>query len=616
MIQKIGWLYEEQTHRELNQEGLHYFPLYWEEIFSRLGLRAQRLPRERFLEPELLGPCEILVVPPQRQALREAEVAALQGWVRSGGILISSGAAGLEELCGVEAAGPLREPPEEYALAGFFSLLPHPLTHDLHPRELATQPLLTLAPTQPVRAVRAEGVAQWWEPSAAEPQRGAAAAPTHDFAITTRAVEEGWAHHFACDLAHTLWLLEQGRPILEDYDGDGYYRSTDAQVLGLNDAHVPYSEELVQLLRNMIAPAGLPLVGELPPVQGRVAQVLFFFGGDDEGASDVQLPASTFMAERGLPYHINCMLNWKNSEEFGLLPEDERVIREHGHELALHYDFISHREQPFWFTEEDVHEQAQRFAERFGGSSVCAVNHYATWVGGPEPARWMAKEGQLADNGLFGIAPIPGNVNPMNVYGFAFGSAFPHRVYEDPEHHNERMRFLRLPMTAYEVGYRIESYNDTAGDRNDFGPLHEALELAARYHLTANFFYHPVYVAQRQVCREAIDELLRYVRERGWRVSLMGPDGLTLWWLGREEAEITDLTRDAEGVSFTVRNAPEPGLTIRLPLGHLTEARAEVEGVPAEAEVWEEFGGRWLMIPVPAGDSQVRVTEEAGGPTP
>ena len=421
--------------------------------------------------------------------------------------------------------------------------------------------------------------------------------PSPFAAVTQRSVGRGWAFYFAFDVPKTLWVLHQGRPVDKDYDGDGYFRVGDARVIGANEEEVPYADEILDLVQNMIARRPHPFVCALPPADGQVADALLYWGGDDEAGDGVQVPASQFMAERGLPYHINVM---PRDGTFHLSREDADLIRANGHELAVHYNHTE-RDAQWRFTEEDVKRQAQLFYEAFGRRSECSVNHCCTWVLWSEPAKWMAQCGGIADNSRIHSATPP--MNPTNQIGFSFGTALPYHFYDDWRSGNQRIDFISEPITAYEVGYQ--------GDECDFATVHRAIDLAARRRSPMDMFYHPCNIAQRSSCRTAIDEALSYIRRRGLRVKHMGNDALARWWRDRSESEVGPLSLADGRLSFRTRTEHADGMVVKVPLQTGRASRCECEGKPLAFENIFELGQNWTYVAAPAGEAEVQMALQA-----
>lgn len=296
-----------------------------------------------------------------------------------------------------------------------------------------------------------------------------------------------------------------------------------------------------------------------------------------------------------LPYHVNAM---PREGAFGLSVEDAAAIRANGHEVSLHYNFRDGFAHPGPFRREDVMAQFAAFRRRFGFEPVCTVNHCVHWTGWAEPAEWMRDAGGRADNSFTHKRFPPSN--PVNSFGFSFGSAFPHYFYRDHRGGNARLDFLEQPIVAYEVGYTREG--------TDFPRLHRILDHAARYHLTLNTFYHPVYVAEWPTCRLAIKELLRYLDERRIAAVHLGNDALWRWWDARHRSTIGDAVREDGRLRCAVDCAAPGGLIVKLPAPGRGEVAAELDGKPVAARVREELGRPWAHVVVPQGAHRLGVT--------
>jgi len=95
--------------------------------------------------------------------------------------------------------------------------------------------------------------------------------------------------------------------VTEDWDGDGHMRASDLCVIPKHlSAQVPYGDALLAILANLLLRCGVPPFEMLPPLDGERPDFLCYWGGDDEFLHN-QCEASRFMAEHGLPYHINVL---------------------------------------------------------------------------------------------------------------------------------------------------------------------------------------------------------------------------------------------------------------------------------------------------------------------
>jgi len=403
--------------------------------------------------------------------------------------------------------------------------------------------------------------------------------------------------YFAFDLAQHMWVAHQGRPVDADYDGDGYYRLSDAIPARGFEPELPYADQLLFLLRDVIARTGQPFLAASPPMpDGRPSDALLFWGGDDEAAAGTQTVASDFMREMGLPYHLNLMAD--KPGRFSVSKAEFDHIKANGHENSMHYDFQTDFPHPYAFTEAEVLQQAEWYAQAFGERAQCSVFHWCHWIGWSEPAEWMLKAGGCADNSRIHRTSPP--LNPTNLLGYVFGTSFPYHFYRDGRGGNERIPFLSEPITMYECGYRYEDLT------SDFTELHRGLEMAVRHHLTTNLFFHPVNVYRAEACREAVREVLRWTDARGAKIVHMGNDELARWWFARSRARLSEVTVSSAATGFTVECDWPRGCVVQVPCrGEV--ARVESSAGAVETTLREEPWGRWLGVACPAGRTHAQV---------
>ena len=583
-----AYLWDDDLRETTNAQGRNYWYAYIEDLFERIGAPALRVGPEDLREPDTLARLATLALPDLAADYLGAEQReALHAWVQGGGLLIGLATAGLDELFGVEAVGVLVQGEDPWALTATLRLTDESLARPLYHPERPDEQLVTASEVRLLRATEARELAALGDLEGR---------PLGRPAITLRQVGDGYAALFAFDLAHTAWALHQGRPIDDDYNGDGYLRFNDAIITGQRNPQTPHTDLLTFLLRNLVALTGQPFVYQLPALDGAVPDALFFWGGDDEAAAGTQVKASDFMAERGLPYHINIM---PREGRFHVSKQEFDHLRANGTEPSLHLNFIDGYEHPLKYTQEDVRGQVRMYREAFGETPVCTVFHWTLWHGWTEPAEWLCAEGVQADNSRFNSNYQ--QLNPTNTVGYAFGTGFPFFLRLDWRAGNQRLDFISEPITAYEVGYERD-------EGTNFPPLHLALDNAAYWHLTTDLFFHPVCIFQHRPCKEAVDEALRYLSEKGIRAVHMGNDAVNYWWRARTAATIEQASAGEAGVCFVAECAWEDGYVILIPIGD-GQPKAEVDGAAAQAEVRQEFGRRWAYVALPSGRHQVRVTQ-------
>ncbi|MCD6350886.1 MAG: hypothetical protein J7M26_02095, partial [Armatimonadetes bacterium] len=210
----VGWVFDEAACQRAWDDGRNFWSLYIEELLRRLGLTPQRVPR-RELAANLAGHRSLVLPAGLADSLNPDELAALEGWVRAGGLLISFAAPGSEGLGGVALQGAAEQPDGDFSASATMTFTP------------PAQALLDLdhetpaSVFSPVRYVTAE--ADLTILAELHARDGSALGP----AISFRRLGEGWVCYWAFDLAQTAWVVQQGRPVYEDHVGDGYLRATD-----------------------------------------------------------------------------------------------------------------------------------------------------------------------------------------------------------------------------------------------------------------------------------------------------------------------------------------------------------------------------------------------------
>ncbi len=583
---ECGLVHDESARVTANEAGSNYWPLYAREVLRRIGMPYHLLaPHE--LCTEALARLSILVMPPLPEwTLDSEQVASIHAWVRAGGLLVGFATRGLDRLFGVEIEGTIDHRGDEFTPSVCISLCDDEWTAALLDSYERATALPVIAPAFEVTAPDCRELARlltFFERDTGRP------------AITYRNVGDGAALWWAFDLGECLWKMQQGRPVYEDFDGDGKLRTMDQITTRPWDGSVPYADLMTFALRRVLAEHGAVFVHQLPPMpDGTIPDAVIHWGGDDEAASDVQVPAAEFMAELGLPYHINIMPDADGV--FGLSPEDFDRLKEIGCERSIHFNFITGVEHPYAFTQADLKRQLDAYLDTFGEMPICTVFHWVSWTGWAEPARWLAELGLMGDNNRIHWRYPP--VNPVNRVAYAFGTAFPFHYYDDAAHGNERIDFVCLPITGYEVGHW----------RGELEPaqLRRAIEHAARWQLTTSIFIHPVRLTE-QAPRDAVREALAHIDRLGLRALHMGTDELCVWWHERDRSTIDHVQRDGETLSIRVDACSPRGCIVQM-LAPDGELDVLVNGAPAKALIRDQAGTRWLFVAVPTGHSEILVS--------
>ena len=575
------------AHHADNDAGRNHWSAYAVEVLDQLGLTAGPIDAGE-MTPERLAGLRVLVLPqPSHGWLDEAVLSALPAWVEAGGLLIGFGALGLDELFGVAEAGATIEQADEFAPSAGMLWQQHALTRGviwpLHP----DAPGPVLSPMRSCTASSAEALAT------ALTLDGE---PTENVAVSHRELGNGACLYFAFDAAKHMWIAHHGRPVDADYDGDGYFRLSDAVAARQFEPETPYADQIIFLLREVVGRAGLPLLSPIPPMANtrEPAEVLLFWGGDGEAAEGTQVPASDFMRDLGLPYHLNLMPDKQG--RFVVSKAQFDALKANGHEPSLHYDFQSGFDHPYAFTEAEILQQAQWYEEAFGERAKVSVFHWCHWTGWSEPAEWMLKAGGRGDNSRIHRGSPP--INPANMLGYSFGTSLPYHFYRDHRGGNERLEFVSQPITLYECGY------DGPEDKVAFESLHRGLEMALRYHLTADMFFHPINIHRYASCREAVRETLRWLEERSARAVHMGNDELAEWWMARSNIAIRGVRANADHTELTVDCEWPGGCVVEIPA---QEESARVCSTAGDCPhvFRDEPWGRRLLVSCPHGTTSL-----------
>ncbi|MHB0998462.1 MAG: hypothetical protein ACYC27_04370 [Armatimonadota bacterium] len=564
-----GYIVDPNYRNELNSEGRNYWWAYIEEVIDRIGLTAEPVTASD-IEDRLMN-LSVIFISGTASKLMTVEAPVLTNWVKAGGILIGSNIGTIDELFGNQYSEKIVQQ-NEFSISGKFHLRESGFTAGVHSPFYPDEPLLAASDIRLVNPISSETIAVIDDKAV----------------ITAKKIGYGWAFYFGFDIAQTFWVIQQGCPVDRDIDNDGYLRTGDGVLIGNSEPKIAYTDELAQIIQNMIGVQPYPLIDQLPPDNGMVPDMMLYYGGDDEGDSDIQVESAEFMHSRGLPYHLNCMPIYG---KFGVDKDQISRLHELGTETSLHYDFINGFEHPSGFTEDDVKIQAQLYLEHFGETPVCVNTHFGRWVGWYEAAEWMMKAGAKSGNMQIHI-PLT-EMNPVNTIGFAFGTSFPHHYWMGHERNNEKLDMLSLPVTAYEVGYIGE-------DQVDAEMIETTVNLACHYRSIMNIFYHPIYVARYPACREAIDLLKSMLAKFGIRAIHSTPDNVTQWWNDRSNSRICDIVLSDDKLSFKTSTSSPSGIMVKVPAD-----RIDVDDVHLPHRVIDSSGQRCLLVIVPQGENEI-----------
>lgn len=609
----IAYLYDASLHQEINAQERNHWDVYLHEICNQLGVTANQISLAEMADSSVYDGVRTLIVGSQSgKHLSTPTLANVRRWVEDGGILIAFNLEGLDDVFGIETEARLSQPVDDYTIAAYFEFQPHHLTREIHPFMLIEQRLFALSDISLVKLAGAVELARLYDTSHTDLGRPA---------ITWRQYGEGFAAYFAFDVAQSIWLLHQGRPLPMIPEGQWAMRTPQLQVLGDNSHKVAYADELVHLLQNMMAPTHQPFLYPIPPDNGKVPDALLYYSGDDyTGPVEQSLQASDFMASRCLPYHINIAahLHPMTRQEF-------EHIRANGHEVSCYMWIWTDDKQGSVISRHRFAMQAEQLQQRFGILPGSVLVGSCQWQGWAEPARWLAEVGATADNTFIGHkattagARCDGKHGYVTrwyngpFYGYGFGTSFPFFFYENWGRGNARIPLQEQPIVCYELGHRASNLVDEANEEREvetFSPedVHEPIDRAIRYHLVMNMFYHPAYIVGFPHCRLAIDEIKRYIAYREAHVLHMANNAVADWWNARADTRITDVTVTSGAISFVADSTWKSGVIVKLQLDADLIGCITCDGEPMYHEMKREFGSQWLYLVVPTGHHQVHIT--------
>lgn len=591
----FAYLHDETLKQARNQQGFNYWDMYLPEMCGQLGVTAQALAPADLENGHCLQELQGLIIGAEcGRHLAEKAKQNLTRWVSDGGLLIGFSVAGLEEVFGLELAAKMSQPRDDYTLAGYCACLHHPLTHEIHSLLFREQKLLLFSDLLLVKPTTGVSLANLFAPD-----QTALGAP----AITWNAYGRGHAGYFAFDAAKTIWLLHQGRPLAAQQTE----RAKAMSVIGHNSMKVPYADELILVIQNMIAAHyPQPMVYAIPPHGDTIPEALLFWGGDCcAGDSAGFVRVSNWMKAHGLPYHFNVHYIKPDNIELNLDPNDAEIIKKNGHEISLHYRFDRGLTRPM--TPATIKAQVDAFQRKYGFKPVCANVHSTLWKGWTEPAQWMLAAGTAADNSFApGPFPSPASFSNGPSFGFGFGTPYPFFFVTDASDGNRHIDFLEEPIVCYEIGHygSFPPYDKNQSSPNDW---HAPLDLAAKYHWVMNAFYHPVYISDCPPCGRAIEAALDYIKQQGYAVRHMAPDQVAEWWLARSRVRIDRLDVRPDSIRFECHSDYPDGVIVKVPLAGRKAVSVDCGTKPCPFAIKAEFGNVWMYIILPRGAQSVAI---------
>lgn len=543
----VSCVLDEQVKRKRHGSKENYWDVYMEEIMDQLGVTAHIVYGESGLLDILSEQKCVLCTD---MTLSEEAVARIADWVEIGGVFIGIRTKGADDLFGIREIGEFEQSDDPFTINGYISIVQKEY---LPVEEAYAHTLPVISPVRKITVTDAMVIGEMLDPVSTNIFQG----HSNRSAISVKKTGKGFCFYYSYNMAQTLCAIHQGRPVDRDWDQDGMYRSGDGIVLtSAHDLSLPYADYHLYLLQKMLDKAGIPSKHFLPPVKGRIADLVLHYGGDDEAdPGKVQRPAMEFMKDRCLPYHFNIMPK-RDMSGFEIDKDLYDEIRHNGQECSLHFNFVKVRE---FFTKEEFDKQLDLYQAYYGSTPVVSVNHCLIFRGWTEQARWASSRGIKGDNGRAHTRLMPDS-NPVNVFGTAFGTTYPHFVYDDYEHDNVRLPYTYIPVVFYEARVRTDQHH-----QKDVERLRAILQRAIDNAWTMNMFFHPVYIARYPECMETIDQVLKFIEETRCQAVHMGTDQVCHWWFDRSESTIRTVLQTQSELVLEVSAVNKEGLVIRVP---------------------------------------------------
>jgi len=567
----IYYLWDERLRIDKNRRGENHWFCYITEMFSRLGVGAEAMLVEE-AEVYRFGAGDMLFL--GADALPSSVLPNLKKGLNNGMVLVGFGTEDADGLFGIQTVRSQILPEDEYQTNGYFKIFKEMQGEYLPVSEIAP-PLPIFSPTNWVINKTADVFGAIYAGGCIRP------------GFTKNAN----AYYFAFDLMRTLWLSAQGKPVYKSERGLSYTRISDSRITPLDyDTSVAYGDYYLYIIQSILHSLKTPMLHRLPPdANGGVPDLLLFYAGDEDSTPHISARASEIMHGRGLPYHVNLMPCGENLA-FVTTPEEFDAIKSRGHELAMHYDMVS-----YGFSEENFVKQYRAYLKNYGETTVSTVGHCLAHFGWAERGRYLERLGILGDSCR--CAEYAVEINDFNLYGFAFGVSYPMFLYDDAASQNRRLEFVDIPIAYYEP--RIGSkYTDGAAK------IHKCLDDAAYFGRMINLFTHPHYVADNYsydntITLAALDEVVRYIKEKGWNVIHSAPDRVCKFWHGRAKSKIAGFVPDEGRITCRIECASEEGLVVRFPADEpMKSADVSVDGKMVRAVFKYADGLFWLMVPI------------------
>lgn len=578
-----GYIIDNELKQERLKAGQNDWDSYLPGIADELGIRASAV--ELPLTAEKLAGLKYLMMGERNM---EAESSILKNWVNEGGTLLLFGTTGTGACTGFRGENVIKQTDDDFTTSAYISLTPEYAKNVYNNENLKTLPVYSDCVCVETGA-QTEVLAWLHRPTIFGLDGGD---KTEYPAICAIKCGKGMIYYFAVSVPKTIWVLQQGRPVDRDYDGDGYYRTGDAIVLTrAHDLNIPYGDVYREILKDMFSRIPQLIIYEMPVDEnGQVPDFLLHYGGDDESSDDYQMIASRVMKEKGLPYHVNLML--KQEGRFAITKEQYQELKENGTAPSIHFDFFAARK---FYTKEEFERQLDAYIEAFGEIPKVAVNHVLMWNGWVDHERWCMERGIKADHTKIHKHLMP-DYNPINTFGMAFGSTYPHFVYDDYAHENRKMEFVDIPVGFFEP--RV--YPET--EAQDKEQIDRVLEIAYRHKATLDVFVHPIYLATEPACLAALDYIKERVAQMQYHVMHVNTDFVCDWWYDRSAVRMIETENGADCCQFETESKRAFALQIKADVDVYY-----VNGEEKKAKSLNRNGAEWKLLTVPAGKNNLKI---------
>jgi hypothetical protein len=559
----------------------NHWSSYWQEITGQMGYSATRYDSFEHLRRNLSS-CRVLFI--DEVDVPAVDKESILSWVHHGGILVGSLTFGLDELFGITSGELCYETDDEYTIQAYAAIKENAVSYLPEAAEKSfTLPVISkyrICITQEdVNSLAFLLPPTFCSVSGSHEESG-------NPAIWERKAGKGQVFYFAFSIPQTLCILHQGRPVDRDWDRDGFYRSGDGIVLTqCHDLENPYADYYLYILQAILDQINMPSIYPLPPKDGKPADLaIHFLGGDACDTMKVQVAAASKMHELDLPYHVNIMPDSRITG-FAVSKEAYGTLRGLDCERSIQFNFFRARQ---FFTEDEVNAQLSLFKKTFGETPICSANHAWMWSGWADFPRWCWNRGMKGDASRAHHFLIP-DANPVNTFGFGFGTAFPHFVMDDWIYQNRLMDYVYMPMMFYEP--RISQ----STERKDKSQIKRIIDKAKASAWLMSCFFHPMSLVRDPDCQKALTYLLNYIVTKKYRVLYIGTDSACLWWHSRNKSSV--LERDG---TYLVHASYKDGIVVRFP--DRPDATCLLDGKPVKMEHHQMAGRDCRLVVVPSGD--------------